>query len=98
MLTIVPGLGGKLEGSWKGPYEVLEVPSEMHVVLGRPEKTNAKRMGKRIHINACKPFHVASVYRFAVWAVHDEVVESHSKLKGGELTREQESELEQPLK
>ena len=59
-------------------------------MLGRPENTNAKRMGKRIHINACKPFHEASVYRVAVWTVHDEDVESHSKLKGGELTREQE--------
>ena len=56
MLTRVPGLRSELEGSWDGPFTVIDVPSEFHVVLGTPEKACGKAQGKCVHINACKPF------------------------------------------
>ena len=71
VLTRIPGLKSKLEGSWEGPFVVLDVPSEFHVVLGTPGKACGKAQGKRVHINACKPYLEMSVHRVAVWASED---------------------------
>ena len=71
VLTRVPGLRSKLEGSWEGPFTVIDVPSEFHVVLGTPGKTCGKA---HVHINACKPFLEMSVHRVAVWATEDELL------------------------
>ena len=62
VLTRVPGLCNKLEGSWDGPFVVLDVPSEFHVVLGTPGKACRRAQGKRVHINSCKPFLELSVH------------------------------------
>ena len=56
VLTRVSGLRNKLEGSWEGPFVVLDVPSEFHIVLGAPGKACGRAQGKRVHINSCKPF------------------------------------------
>ena len=97
VLTRVPGLKNKLEGSWEGPFVVLDVPSEVHVVLGTPDKACTRGMGKRVHINSCKPFHEASVYRVAVWATDDELLDKQMRLQGGELSQQQKEELEKLL-
>ena len=55
VLTRVPGLKSKLEGSWEGPFVVLNVPSEYHVVLGTLGKACGKAQGKRVHITGEAP-------------------------------------------
>ena len=75
VLTRVPGLTSKLESSWEGPFVVLDVPSEYHVVLGNPGKSSKKSRGKRVHVNSCKPFVEASTHRVAVWATEDSQLE-----------------------
>ena len=98
VLTRVPGLRSKLDGSWEGPFVVLDVPTKVHVVLGMPGKACTRGMGKRVHINSCKPFHEASVYRLAVWAADDEMLDKQTRLQGGELTEQQKDELEKLLR
>ena len=82
VLTRVPGLKSKLEGSWEGPFVVLDVPSEFYVVLGTPGKAVGKTQGKRVHINVCKPFVEMSVHRVAVWATEDGLLEQQPRLQG----------------
>ena len=97
VLTRVPGLRSKLEGSWEGPFVVLDVPSEFHVVLGTPGKATGKAQGKRVHINSCKPFVQASLHRVAVWATEDELLEQQPRLLGEVLSQVQRKELEEVL-
>ena len=93
VLTRVPGLSSKLESSWEGPFVVLDVPSEYHVVLGNPRKSSKKSRGKRVHVNSCKLFVEASTHMVAVWATEDSQLEPLPKLVGEELTATQELEL-----
>ena len=51
VLVRIPGLQNKLEGCWEGPFEVLAVPSEFHVVISDVDKTRRKKQGKRVHVN-----------------------------------------------
>ena len=89
VLTRVPGLRSKLEGSWEGPFVVLDTPSEFHVVLGTPGKPCGRAQGKRVHINACKPFEELSLNILAVWAVEDELLKAPPRLQGEALSREE---------
>ena len=91
VLTRLPGLRSKLEGSWEGPFVVLDVPSEVHVVLGIPVKECAKGKGKRVHINS---FHQVSAARVAVWAAEDKQLEECTRLEGGELPKEGQKQLD----
>ena len=75
-----PGLQSKLEGAWEGPFEILDVPSEFHVVLGIPGK-NGNAMGKWVHINSCKPFHAMQVAGVAAWEVEEEEVADRKELR-----------------
>ena len=93
VLTRVPGLTSKLESSWKGPFVVLDVPSEYHVVLGNPGKSSKNSRDKRVHVNSCKPFVEASTHRVAVWATEDSQLEPLPKLVGEELIATQLLEL-----
>ena len=95
VLTRLPGLRSKLEGSWEGPFVVLDVPSEVHVVLGVPGKDIAK--GKRVHINSCKPFYQSSAARVAVWAAEDRQLEESSRLQGEEIPEEGRQQLDRVL-
>ena len=97
VLTRVPGLRSKLEGSWEGPFVMLDIPSEFHVVLGTPGKPCGRAQGKRVHINACKPFEELSLNRVAVWAVEDELLEAPPRLQGEALSREKMKGLEDVL-
>ena len=51
VLTRVPGLRSKLEGSWEGPFIVLDARSDMHVVLGMPGKACGRAQGKRMRVS-----------------------------------------------
>ena len=51
VLVRIPGLQNKLEGCWEGPFEVLVVPSEFHVVIGDVDKTRRKKTGEE---STCK--------------------------------------------
>jgi len=42
VLVRLPGLYGKLEGAWEEPYEVLEVPTNLHVVVAMAGKGKRK--------------------------------------------------------
>ena len=68
ILVRIPGLQSKLEGCWEGPFEVLVVDSEFHVVIGNVDKTRRKKQGKRVHVNTCKSFSQVQINRVAVWA------------------------------
>ena len=43
VLVRIPGLQSMLEGCWEGPFEVLAVSSEFHVVIGDVDKTKRRR-------------------------------------------------------
>ena len=53
-----------------------------------------RAQGKRVHINACKPFLETCVHRVAVWALEDELLEHQARLSGAELTEARKLELE----
>ena len=97
VLTRILGLHSKLDGSWEGPFTVLEVSSPFHMVLGSPGQKGSRAEGKRghmrAHINACKPFLVTSVHRVAVWALEDDTLEVVTRLKGNKLTADGEARL-----
>ena len=97
VLTRVPGLRSKLEGSREGLFTVIDVPSEFHVVLGTPGKACGKAQGKCVHINACKSFLEMSVHRVAVWATEDEILDQQVKLPRGKLSKHQQGELDELL-
>ena len=52
------------------------------VVLGTPVKACGKAQGKRVHINACKPYVEMSVHKVAVWASEDGLLEQQAMLLG----------------
>ena len=66
VLVRIPGLQSKLEGCWEGPFEVLAVPSELHVVIANVDKTMRKKQGKTVHENTCKLFSQVQINRVAV--------------------------------
>ena len=55
VLLWTPGLTGKLEESWEGPYEVLKQKNEVNLELGIPGAKNRGK-GKTVHFNNVKPF------------------------------------------
>ena len=58
------------------PYEVSEVPSGLHVVVGMTDQTTKKNGSrKHVHINTCKEFHQGTINRVAVWAREDAEVD-----------------------
>ena len=81
MLVRIPGLQSKLEGCWEGPFEVLAVTLEFHVVIDNVDKTRRKKQGKRVHVNTCKSFYQVQVNRVAVWAQEEDNMEPAGKLE-----------------
>ena len=97
VLTRLPGLQNKLEGGYEGPYEILEVPNDVHVIIGIPGKAGGNKI-KRVHINSCKLYNQVQVCRVAVWAREDEIVDSvDKKLEGDVLTDYRQKELDAVL-
>ena len=78
VLTRLPSLQNSLEGGYDGPLEILEVPNDLHVIIGIPGKAGANKR-KHVHINSCKPYNQVQVCRVAVWAREDEIVDSEDK-------------------
>ena len=54
VLTRIPGMINKLEHAWDGPFEILEVPNDVHLVLSACGK--GRKKGRRVHAN-----HILSV-------------------------------------
>ena len=77
---------------------LLDVSSKFHVVIGVTGKTG-KAIGKRVHINSCKPFHAMQVAWVALWAVEDEEVldRKELRLQGEELSVHQSDKLRKCL-
>ena len=97
ILTKLAGLQNKLEGGCEGPYEICEVPHDVHVIIGIPGKGGGNN-GKRVHINSCKPYNQVQVCRVAAWAREDEIVDSvDKKLEGDVLTDYRQKELDAVL-
>ena len=97
VLTRLPGLQNKLEGGYEGPYEIFEVPNDVHVIIGIPGKAGGNKI-KRVHINSCKPYNQVQVCRVTVWAREDEIVDSvDKKLEGDVLTDYRQKELDAVL-
>ena len=97
ILTRLPGLQNKLEGGYEVPYEILEVPNDVHVIIGIPGKAGGNKI-KCVHIISCKPYNQVHVCRVAVWAREDEIVESvDKKLEGDVLTDYRQKELDAVL-
>ena len=96
VLLRTPGLTGKLDQSWAGPYEVIEKKGEVTVVLGIPGK---RTRGKTVHVNNTKPFHQveASVCRIVVAAEDESSLVTPSRLQGDNLSLEQQSMLDATL-
>ena len=46
-----PGLHSKLDSVWDGPFQVIEVPNDMHLIIATFGKKH-----KRVHANLCKKF------------------------------------------
>ena len=46
-----PGLIGKLELVVEGPFKVIEVPNEYHVVISSSHARGKAKQGKRLHTN-----------------------------------------------
>ena len=71
VLTRNPGLHSKLDSVWDGPFEVMEVPNDMHVIIATPGNGREKR--KRVHVNFCTKFSTpeSQVRRLVVSAADD---------------------------
>ena len=46
-----PGLHSKLYSVWDGPFEVMEVPNDMHLIIAILGKKH-----KIVHVNLCRKF------------------------------------------
>ena len=55
VLTRLPGLRSKLEHAWEGHFEIIAVPSDIHVVLSQTSG-GGKHKGRRVHVNLCKHY------------------------------------------
>ncbi len=55
VLNRYPGLRNKLDCTWEGPYEIIEVPNDINLILAIPGSRKREKTGKRVHFNLCKP-------------------------------------------
>ena len=66
LLVRFPGAHGKLDSAYGGLYEVLDVSSELHVVVGMTDYTAKKKASKKcVHNNTCKEIHQAIINKVA---------------------------------
>ena len=63
-----PGLHSKFDSVWDGPFEVMEVPNDMHLIIATLGKKH-----KRVHVNLCKKFSTpeSQVHRLVVSAADE---------------------------
>ncbi len=75
VLTRYPGLRNKLDCAWEGPYEIIEVPNDIHLILAVPGSRKRGQIGKRVHVNLCKPYiQLAGVVHRLVVAANDDII------------------------
>ena len=93
VLICNPGLHSKLDSLslWDGPFEVMEVPNDMHLIIA----TTAKKH-KRVHVNLCKKFSTpqSQIHRLVVSAADDPYLdEPKLVLAGDALNTKERKEL-----
>ncbi len=88
-----PGMLGKLDTAWKGPFEVLRKVSRVNVELGFPGGTRKKK--RVVHVNHIKPYKQAEtkVLRVMVIAEDPDEDELTPLLRGDQLDPVQQKEL-----
>ena len=93
----IPGMNGKLEDSWDGPYEVGRRVGKVNYEVIVPGKKSKKKI---IHVNTCKQWYQADakVLRIVVMT-EDEEEEKYdkTKLSGRKLEEEKKKELQRLL-
>ena len=88
VLTCNPaGLHSKLDSVWDGPFEVMEVPNDMHVIIATPGNGRGKR--KRVHVNLCTKFSTpeAQVHRLVVSAADDPYLDEPKIVLAGDALK-----------
>ena len=65
-----PGMAGKLESAWTGPFEIVRKIGAVDVELGIPEKPSKKR--RTVHINLTKPYNIRECKVMRLMVVSDE--------------------------
>ncbi len=101
VLTRYPGLRNKLDCAWEGPYEIIEVPNDIHLILAVPGSRKRGKIGKRVHVNLCKPYiQLAGVVHRLVVAANDDPSLDQPKvhLHGDALSQQQRKQMTDLLK
>ena len=94
-LMRVPGLTGKLDESWEGPYEVVDKISPVNYQLAIPGRAGRSQV---VHVNMLRPWHTpdARVLRLIV-ADEDEEETTPTETQLNYLEPDQKQELEELL-
>ena len=101
VLTRYPGLHNKLECAWEGPYEIIDVPNDIHLILAVPGSRKQGKTGKRVHVNLCKPYVqlVGVVHRLVVAAIDDLSLDQPKvRLHGDALSPQERKQMSNVLK
>ena len=98
VLTRYPGLRNKLQCAWEGPYEIIEVPNDIHLILAVPGSRKQGKTGKRVHVNLCKPYVQLAgvVHRLVVAAIDDP--QPKVRLHGDALSPQERKQMSNVLK
>ena len=97
VLMRIPGLAGKLEDAWDGPYEINRKLSDVNYEICVP---NCRRKTKIVHVNNMKAWvaQQAQVFRIVVSAEDDNLEKDDKiKLRGSRLTDDRKKELDKLL-
>ena len=89
VLICNPTLHSKLDSVWDGPFEVMEVPNDMHLIIA----TFAKKH-KRVHVNVFKTFSTpeSQVHRLVVSAADDPYLDEPKLVLAGDALNTNERE------
>ena len=84
-----PDLHSKLDSVWDGPFEVMEVPNDMHLIIATLGKKH-----KRVHVSLCKKFSTpeSQVHRLVVSAADDPYLDEPKLVLAGDALNANERE------
>ena len=71
----IPGLAGKLEDSWDGPYEIFKYLNDVNYEICVPNKR------KKLHVNNMKQWVAQQAAVLRIMALAEEVHDPHEKFK-----------------
>ena len=98
VLMRVPGLTGKLDDSWEGPYEVVDKISSVNYQLAIPGRTNKARV---VHVNMLRQWHTPDARVLRLVVADEDEEEGNDHTNGGEesysINSEQKEDLEELL-